>query len=148
MRCPYNYMAWRAYANSLKTANASIDEWRAYLGELVKLQPEGRLLTWNFAHEALDVMQKKGMEPNGIERFARANNRQRPAGVRDRPGIARRTALRNRVKRRKIERIARRIAASVDRSGIRLKRPLLSIFLFDRRARAHIGARLFMPRFE
>ena len=62
MRCPYNYTAWRAYANSLKSADASIDEWRTYLGELCRLQPEGRLVTWNFAHEALDIMQKKGME--------------------------------------------------------------------------------------
>ncbi|MBQ2624263.1 MAG: hypothetical protein IJG18_04130 [Kiritimatiellae bacterium] len=62
MRCPYNYTAWRAYADSLKAANASIDEWRKYLGELVRLQPEGRLVTWNFAHEALDAMQKAGMD--------------------------------------------------------------------------------------
>ncbi len=62
MRCPYNYTAWRAYADSLKAANVSIDEWRKYLGELVKLQPEGRLVTWNFSHEALDAMQKKGMD--------------------------------------------------------------------------------------
>ena len=66
MRCPYNYSAWRAYANSLKTANASIDEWRNYLGELVRLQPEGWLVTWNFAHEALDVMQKKGMDKTSL----------------------------------------------------------------------------------
>ena len=62
MRCPYNYTAWRAYADSLKAANASIDEWRKYIGELVRLQPEGRLVTWNFAHEALDAMQKAGMD--------------------------------------------------------------------------------------
>ena len=62
MRCPYNYTAWCAYADSLKAANASIDEWRKYLGELVRLQPEGRLVTWNFAHEALDAMQKAGMD--------------------------------------------------------------------------------------
>ncbi|MBO7683536.1 MAG: hypothetical protein J6T51_02280 [Kiritimatiellae bacterium] len=66
MRCPYNYTAWRAYANTLKTANASIDEWRNYLGELVRLQPEGRLATWNFAHEALDAMQKKGMDKTAL----------------------------------------------------------------------------------
>ena len=66
MRCPYNYSAWRAYANSLKTAYASIDEWRNYLGELVRLQPEGWLVTWNFAHEALDVMQKKGMDKTSL----------------------------------------------------------------------------------
>jgi hypothetical protein len=62
MRCPYNYTAWRAYADSLKTANAAIDEWRTYLGELLKLQPEGRLVAWDFAHEALDAMQKKGID--------------------------------------------------------------------------------------
>ena len=66
MRCPYNYMAWRAYANSLKTADASIDEWQVYLGELVRLQPDGRLITWNFAHEALDTMQKKGMDKTSL----------------------------------------------------------------------------------
>ena len=66
MRCPYNYTAWRTYANTLKTANASIDEWRNYLGELVRLQPEGRLATWNFAHEALDAMQKKGMDKTSL----------------------------------------------------------------------------------
>ena len=66
MRCPYNLSAWRAYANSLKTANASIDEWRNYLGELVRLQSEGRLATWNFAHEALDAMQKKGMDKTAL----------------------------------------------------------------------------------
>ena len=62
MRCPYNYPAWRAYAGSLKSADTSIDRWRTYLGELVRLQPEGRLVTWDFAHEALDAMQKKGMD--------------------------------------------------------------------------------------
>ena len=62
MRCPYNYPAWRAYAGSLKSADTSIDGWRTYLGELVRLQPEGRLVTWDFAHEALDAMQKKGMD--------------------------------------------------------------------------------------
>ena len=66
MRCPYNYTAWRAYADSVKAANASIDEWRSYLGELVRLQPEGRLATWNFAHEALDAMQKKGMDKTAL----------------------------------------------------------------------------------
>ena len=66
MRCPYNYTAWRAYADSLKAANASVDEWRKYLGELGRLQPEGRLVTWNFAHEALDAMQKNGMDKTAL----------------------------------------------------------------------------------
>ena len=66
MRCPYNYTAWRAYADSFKAANASIDEWRSYLGELVRLQPEGRLVTWNFAHEALDAMLKNEMDKTAL----------------------------------------------------------------------------------
>ena len=66
MRCPYNYMAWRAYTDSLKRANAPVEEWQAYLGELIRLQPEGRLLTWNFAHEALDAMQKRGMDKTAL----------------------------------------------------------------------------------
>lgn len=66
MRCPYNYTAWRAYTDSLKAKDASVDEWRTYMGELLKLQKDGRLVTWDFAHEALDAMQKKGLKANEL----------------------------------------------------------------------------------
>ena len=61
MRCPYNYTAWRAYADGFKKSDASIAQWQRYLAELLKLQPEGRQVTWDFAHEALDAMANKGM---------------------------------------------------------------------------------------
>jgi len=61
MRCPYNWPAWRAYANGFKDVGATVEDLRRYLGELVTLQPEGRLVTWDFVHEALDLMEKKGM---------------------------------------------------------------------------------------
>ncbi len=66
MRCPYNYTAWRAYTDSLKAKDASVDEWRTYMGELLKLQKDGRLVTWDFAHEALDAMQKKGLKADEL----------------------------------------------------------------------------------
>ena len=66
MRCPYNYTAWRAYTDFLKAKDASVDEWRTYMGELLKLQKDGRLVTWDFAHEALDAMQKKGIKTNEL----------------------------------------------------------------------------------
>ena len=61
MRCPYNWPAWRAYADGFKEKGATIQDLRRYLGELVARQSEGRLVTWDFAHEALDLMAKKGM---------------------------------------------------------------------------------------
>ena len=61
MRCPYTYTAWRAYADSLKSSDATINDWCGYLGELIKHQADGRLVSWNFAQEALDEMEKKGM---------------------------------------------------------------------------------------
>jgi len=61
MRCPYNWSAWRAYTNGFKEDGATIEDLRRYIGELVALQPEGRLVTWDFANEALDLMKKKGM---------------------------------------------------------------------------------------
>ena len=62
MRCPYNWPAWRAYTDSLKSKNASIDEWRTYIGDLIKFMPDGRLSTWDFADEALGELAKKGMK--------------------------------------------------------------------------------------
>ena len=66
MRCPYNWTAWRAYADGFKAADATIEDLRRYLGELVALQPEGRLVTWDFAHEALDAMAAKGMKKKDL----------------------------------------------------------------------------------
>ncbi|MBR7180443.1 MAG: hypothetical protein IKD42_02330 [Kiritimatiellae bacterium] len=57
LRCPYNIPAWRAYTDSLKKRGASAEEWKAYLAELYAGAPEGRLLTWNFVHEALDALE-------------------------------------------------------------------------------------------
>ncbi len=66
MRCPYNYTAWRAYADGFRNGGASIAQWQRYLAELLELQPEGRQVTWDFAHEALDAMAKKGMAKNEL----------------------------------------------------------------------------------
>ena len=66
MRCPYNWPAWRAYTDELKASDASVEDWRRYLGELIELQPEGRLVSWNFAHEALDAMAAKGMKKSAL----------------------------------------------------------------------------------
>ena len=66
MRCPYNWPAWRAYTDELKAPDASVEEWRRYLGEIVELQPEGRLVSWDFAHEALDALAAKGMKKNAL----------------------------------------------------------------------------------
>lgn len=61
-RCPYNWTAYRAYADSLKASGASIEDWRSYLEELLALMPEGRLAAWDFANEALEAMAAKGMK--------------------------------------------------------------------------------------
>ena len=66
LRCPYNYTAWRAYTDALKKADVSIEEWQSYLADLLKLQKEGRQVTWDFAHEALDAMAKKGMSKEAL----------------------------------------------------------------------------------
>jgi len=66
MRCPYNWTAWRAYTDWLKAAGGTIDEWRRYLDEVMKLQPDGRLVTWDFAQEALDAMAAQGMGKRGL----------------------------------------------------------------------------------
>jgi len=59
MRCPYNYTAWRAYTDGLKKSGASVEDWQRYLADLVRLAPNGRLVSWNFAHEALDELAKR-----------------------------------------------------------------------------------------
>ena len=69
MRCPYNWPAWRAYADSLNAANPSIDEWRRYLGDLLRLMPEGRLVAWDFAHEALDALEAKGLDKKELAKL-------------------------------------------------------------------------------
>ena len=66
MRCPYNYTAWRAYTDSLKEKGAGIDEWRKYLGELLATQPDGRLVSWDFAWVAIEAMAAKGMDEKSL----------------------------------------------------------------------------------
>ena len=66
MRCPYNYTAWRAYTDSLKEKRAGIDEWRKYLGELLATQPDGRLVSWDFAWVAIEAMAAKGMDEKSL----------------------------------------------------------------------------------
>ncbi|MBQ2623705.1 MAG: hypothetical protein IJG18_01250 [Kiritimatiellae bacterium] len=66
MRCPYNYTAWRAYTDSLKEKGAGIDEWRKYLGELFATQPDGRLVSWDFAWVAIEAMAAKGMDEKSL----------------------------------------------------------------------------------
>ena len=67
IRCPYNISAWRAYTESLKKSDATIDDWRRYLADLVRLAPDGRLVSWNFSHEALDAMAtKKEVDRKGL----------------------------------------------------------------------------------
>jgi hypothetical protein len=66
MRCPYNWTAWRAYTDSLVRDGASIDDWRRYLDELLKLAPEGRLASWDFAYEAVCALQKAGLNEKGL----------------------------------------------------------------------------------
>ena len=66
MRCPYNYTAWRAYTDSLKEKRAGIDEWRKYLGELFATQPNGRLVSWDFAWGAIEAMAAKGMDEKSL----------------------------------------------------------------------------------
>lgn len=66
MRCPYNWTAWRAYTDSLIRDGASIDDWRRYLDELLKLAPEGRLASWDFAYEAVCALQKAGLNEKGL----------------------------------------------------------------------------------
>lgn len=62
MRCPCNYTAWRAYTDSLRESGADIDAWRKYLGELFAGAPDGRLVSWDFAWEAIEAMAAKGMD--------------------------------------------------------------------------------------
>jgi len=66
MRCPYNYTAWRAYTDSLEEKGAGIDEWRKYLGELFATQPDGRLVSWDFAWVAIEAMAAKGMDEKSL----------------------------------------------------------------------------------
>ena len=66
MRCPYNYTAWRAYTDSLKEKGADIAEWRTYLGELLATQPDGRLVSWDFAWVAIEAMAAKGMDKKSL----------------------------------------------------------------------------------
>ena len=67
MRCPYNYTAWRAYTDSLEgKKGAGIYEWRKYLGELFATQPDGRLVSWDFAWEAIEAMAAKGMDKKSL----------------------------------------------------------------------------------
>ncbi|MCR5414262.1 MAG: hypothetical protein K6F50_05990, partial [Kiritimatiellae bacterium] len=70
MRCPCNLTAWRAYTESLKASNASSRDWKQYLKDLVKLAPEGRQATWDFAHEAMDAMAAKGMKKTPLAKEA------------------------------------------------------------------------------
>ena len=66
MRCPYNYTAWSAYTDSLKEKGAGIDEWRKYLDELFATQPDGRLVSWDFAWTAIEAMAAKGMDEKSL----------------------------------------------------------------------------------
>ena len=66
MRCPYNYPAWRAYTDSLKKKGADAGEWRKYLDELFATQPDGRLVSWDFAWEAIEAMAAKGMDETSL----------------------------------------------------------------------------------
>ncbi len=66
MRCPYNYTAWRAYTDFLKEKGSGIDEWRKYLDELFATQPDGRLVSWDFAWTAIEAMAAKGMDEKSL----------------------------------------------------------------------------------
>ena len=66
MRCPYNHPAWRAYTDSLKKKGADADAWRKYLDELFATQPDGRLVSWDFAWEAIEAMAAKGMDETSL----------------------------------------------------------------------------------
>jgi len=66
MRCPYNYPAWRAYTDSLKEKGADVDAWRNYLGELFACAPDGRLVSWDFAWEAIEAMAAKGLNETSL----------------------------------------------------------------------------------
>jgi hypothetical protein len=65
-RCPYNYPAWRAWTDQLKARKEPPEVWRAYLQELLDTQPEGRLVTWDFAWEALQAMAAGGMDKKSL----------------------------------------------------------------------------------
>ena len=58
--CPYNLSAWQDWTAKLKADKASAETWRAYLGDLVRLCPEGRTPTWDFAFVALAELRKLG----------------------------------------------------------------------------------------
>lgn len=62
LRCPYNWTAWRAYTDSLITGNAPVKDWQSYLGELLKVAPEGRQASWDFAYEAIAALEKAGVD--------------------------------------------------------------------------------------
>lgn len=64
--CPYNYPAWRDYTDSLKSGNASVEDWMKYLRELLEGAPEGRLVSWDFANEAIAAMAAKGASKNTL----------------------------------------------------------------------------------
>ncbi len=68
LHCPYNYPAWRAYADMLKAKGASVDAWSKYLGELVDGTPDGRLVSWDLANEAIGEMAAKGADVKTIAR--------------------------------------------------------------------------------
>ena len=65
-RCPYSYSAWRDWTDGLKAKDASPEEWRGYLDELLDKCPDGRLVTWDFAWEAIEAMAGKGMDEKSL----------------------------------------------------------------------------------
>ena len=66
LHCPHNYPAWRDYTDHLKSSGASVEDWSRYLGELLKGAPDGRLVTWDFANEAIEAMAAKGANKNRL----------------------------------------------------------------------------------
>jgi hypothetical protein len=60
--CPYNFPAWNKYTEYLQSSNADADVWKRYLKDLVRTQPEGRLVTWDFANTAFDELAAKGLD--------------------------------------------------------------------------------------
>lgn len=66
--CPYNFPAWEKYTEFLKESGADVAAWKKYMEELVTTQPDGRLVTWNFVHTALDELAAGGV---GEEELAR-----------------------------------------------------------------------------
>ena len=66
MRCPYNFPAWREYTDDMKKRGAKKEEWTAYLDTLLEKMPDGRLVTWDFVHEALDALAALGLDKNSL----------------------------------------------------------------------------------